>query len=62
MKSDIATAESNLAFDSDLRRRDPAWGLRHVEEFAAAAKERRLSLDEVRSMPANNLMLLLRLR
>jgi len=62
MKSDIPTAESNLAFDSDLRRRDPAWGLRHVEEFAAAAKERRLSLDEVRSMPANNLMLLLRLR
>ena len=26
---------SNLAFDADLRRRDPSWGLRSVEEFAA---------------------------
>jgi SAM-dependent methyltransferase len=60
LKDDIPTAPSNLAFDQDLRYRDPEWGLRRVEEFAAAAKERGLELRETRAMPANNLMLLLR--
>ncbi|MBA3512397.1 DUF938 domain-containing protein [Sphingomonas sp.] len=53
------TAPSNLEFDADLRRRDPEWGLRRVEEFASAARERGLELIETRQMPANNLMLLL---
>ena len=55
----IATAPSNLAFDVDLRRRDPDWGLRRVEDFSAAARERGLEHVETRQMPANNLMLLL---
>jgi hypothetical protein len=58
LKDDISTAPSNLAFDADLRRRDPEWGLRRVEDFAAAAP--RLNLAEVRAMPANNSMLLFR--
>jgi SAM-dependent methyltransferase len=58
--ADVPTAESNLAFDADLKRRDPAWGLRKVEDFAAAAKERKLMLEQIRTMPANNTMLLLR--
>ena len=57
-----AVAPSNLAFDADLRRRDPAWGLREVETFTAAAAARGLDLVERRVMPANNLMLLLRHR
>jgi hypothetical protein len=61
-KDDIPTAPSNLAFDADLKFRDPEWGLRRVEDFAAAAGERGLSLEESRAMPANNLMLLLRRR
>jgi hypothetical protein len=59
-KDDVVTAESNLAFDADLKRRDSRWGLRRVEDFAAAAEERGLFLEETRAMPANNLMLLLR--
>jgi hypothetical protein len=51
---------SNLAFDEDLRRRDPRWGLRFVGDFAAAAEQRGLRLEQRRAMPANNLMLLLR--
>jgi hypothetical protein len=62
LKDDIPTVPSNLAFDADLKRRDPSWGLRRVEDFAAAAGERGLGLFETRQMPANNLMLLLRKR
>jgi SAM-dependent methyltransferase len=55
----VAAAASNLAFDADLKARDPEWGLRRVEDFAAAAAERGFALRETRPMPANNLMLLL---
>lgn len=60
METGVPTAPSNLAFDADLKRRDPQWGLRRVEDFAAAAEERGLRLDQTRAMPANNMMLLLR--
>ena len=56
----VPTAPSNLAFDADLKRRDPSWGLRRVEEFEAEAGRRGLELAETRAMPANNRMLLLR--
>jgi SAM-dependent methyltransferase len=60
IQDDVPTAPSNLAFDADLKRRDPAWGLRRVEQFAAAAREAGFDLIERREMPANNLMLLFR--
>ena len=59
---DIETVPSNLAFDADLKARDPRWGLRRVEDFADAASEKAFELVETRAMPANNLMLLFRLR
>jgi len=61
LKDDIVTVASNLAFDADLQRRDPRWGLRRVEDFADAAKQD-FDLAETCTMPANNLMLLLRRR
>jgi hypothetical protein len=61
LKDDIETAASNLAFEADLKSRDPQWGLRRVEDFEAAAGERGFTLFESRPMPANNLMLLFRL-
>lgn len=60
LKDDIETAPSNLAFDADLKARDPEWGLRRVEDFAAAASAEGLHLAHVRQMPANNLMVLFR--
>lgn len=60
LKDDIPTVPSNLAFDADLKRRNPAWGLRRVEEFAEAAEPRGFALEATRPMPANNLMLLFR--
>lgn len=61
LKDDIETAPSNLAFDSDLKRRDPAWGLRRVEDFAAAAGVKGFDLTDWRRMPANNLMIMFKL-
>lgn len=54
----VETAPSNLAFDADLKSRDPAWGLRRVDEFAVEAESRGLALADRREMPANNRMLL----
>ena len=62
LKDGIATEPSNLAFDQDLKSRDPEWGLRRVEDFAVAAAPRGLELVETRPMSANNLMLLLKRR
>lgn len=58
LKDDIETVQSNLDFDADLKRRDPAWGLRRVEDFAQAAGPRGFRLDNLRQMPANNLIML----
>lgn len=55
---DTPTAESNLAFDANLRARDPAWGLRDTGAVKAAAADAGLTFAERRAMPANNLMLL----
>jgi SAM-dependent methyltransferase len=54
------TAPSNLAFDADLKRRNPDWGLRKVEDFAREASRRGFEFVDQRQMPANNLMLLFR--
>jgi hypothetical protein len=61
IRDGAATEPSNLDFHSDLKRRNPEWGLRKVGDFAAAG-ERDFELVETRPMPANNLMLLLRRR
>lgn len=61
LQAGVPTAPSNLAFDQQLRERDPEWGLRRVEDFDAAASERGFGLEQTLAMPANNLMLLFRL-
>lgn len=57
IEAGVPTAPSNQAFDISLRDRDPRWGLRVVEEFAASAASRGLTLVSRRRMPSNNLML-----
>jgi cyclopropane fatty-acyl-phospholipid synthase-like methyltransferase len=53
---------SNAAFDESLRQRDPAWGLRLLEDVVELAGEQGLALDSVNEMPANNLTVVLRRR
>jgi hypothetical protein len=57
---DVPTAASNLAFDTSLRSRNPAWGLRDTGAVKAAAADAGFVFAERRAMPANNLMLLFR--
>jgi len=54
------TAPSNEAFDRDLRARDPAWGLRALEDVAALAARHGFGAPEVVEMPANNLSIVFR--
>ncbi len=60
IEAGVETAPSNLAFDADLRRRDPAWGLRELDTVKALAASHGLTVAERVAMPANNLCLLFR--
>jgi cyclopropane fatty-acyl-phospholipid synthase-like methyltransferase len=51
------TAPSNEAFDAWLKERDPAFGVRDLEDVQSAASANGLRLDEIVEMPANNLSL-----
>jgi SAM-dependent methyltransferase len=54
------TAPSNEAFDQDLRRRNPEWGVRDLEEVVNLASSHGLELVERIPMPANNLSVVFR--
>lgn len=56
----IDTAPSNLAFDRDLRTRNPAWGIRSLEQVSALAQAHGFAEPLVVEMPANNLSLVFR--
>lgn len=60
IRDDVPTAESNLAFDASLRRRNPAWGIRDLADVAACAAANGLDLARTVEMPANNLSVLFR--
>jgi len=60
IEADVPTAPSNLAFDADLRQRDPAWGLRRLQDVRHAAQAAGLALSARHALPANNLLLVLR--
>ena len=57
MRSGAHTAPSNAAFDADLKRRDPRWGVRDIDDLVGDATPHGLGLREVIEMPANNLSL-----
>lgn len=59
-RSDMPLEPSNAAFDANLRSRNPAWGLRALDDVAALAAARGFSSPTVTPMPANNLSLVFR--
>ncbi len=54
------TASSNEAFDADLRRRNPEWGVRDVEAVVDLATAHGFQSPMIEQMPANNVSLVFR--
>lgn len=59
-RAEVETAQSNEAFDADLKARDPEWGLRDLGAVAAEAATHGFTLDRLVEMPANNISVILR--
>ncbi len=57
LEDGVPTSPGNLAFDESLRQRDPAWGIRRLEDVKAQAAKAGLQLLARHAMPANNLLL-----
>jgi len=57
LEDDVPTAPSNLAFDGSLRQRNPAWGIRRLQDVMQEAQRAGLALRQRHEMPANNLLL-----
>jgi SAM-dependent methyltransferase len=57
LQDGVETAPGNIDFDASLRARNPAWGIRRVEDVAQEAAAVGLRLLERTPMPANNLIL-----
>lgn len=56
-----STSPGNTAFDTELRSRDPSWGIRDLErEIVPAAETVGLTLAATHPMPANNHCVVLR--
>jgi hypothetical protein len=54
------TAPSNEGFDRDLRRQNPAWGVRDVEAVVVLAASYGFAPPSLEEMPANNLSVVFR--
>jgi len=52
------TAPSNADFEEWLKRRDPAYGVRDMDDVAALGAANGLGLDAAVPMPANNFSLI----
>ncbi len=60
-RSDRETASSNEAFDAQLRRQNPEWGLRDLERVISEADRNGLAHVETTDMPANNFSVVFRM-
>ena len=60
LERDVPTSPGNLAFDESLRQRDPAWGIRALEDVVQQATLTGLRLQLRVAMPASNLLLVFR--
>ncbi len=53
----VTPAEGNRTFDQSLRARNPAWGIRQLDDVVDEAQQAGLRLLARHTMPANNLLL-----
>ena len=52
----VEPAPSNLLFHENLQARNPAWGVRRLEDVSETAGRHGLAMASVTEMPANNLL------
>ncbi len=62
LEGDVPTSPGNLAFDADLRQRNPQWGIRALDDVKQLAALAGLRLHQRFQMPANNLLLVFKRR
>lgn len=62
LEDGVEAAQSNLDFDTNLKARDPSWGLRDVSAMDELAAEHGFARTARYEMPANNLTLVFRKR
>ena len=62
LEGDVPTSPGNLAFDADLRQRNPQWGIRALDDVKQQAALAGLRLHQRFQMPANNLLLVFKRR
>ena len=60
LERDVPTSPGNLVFDESLRQRDPAWGIRALEDVVHQAELAGLCLATRVEMPSNNLLVVFR--
>ncbi|WP_379922098.1 DUF938 domain-containing protein [Erythrobacter sp. R86502] len=60
IERDIVTAPSNLEFDSSLKLRNAAWGLRDAEALDILGVQHKMARSARHALPANNIMLVYR--
>lgn len=60
MRGGWHTGPGNVAFNTDLRARNPAWGIKGLEDVAALAAGAGFGAPEVVRMPADNLVVAFR--
>jgi hypothetical protein len=57
LEDGVPAAPGNLSFDQSLRARNPAWGIRRLQDVIREAERAGLSFARRHAMPANNLLL-----
>lgn len=60
LEADVPTAQGNLAFDADLKARNPEWGLRDLAWVDSIAASHGFTRTHRVAMPANNLTVVYR--
>jgi hypothetical protein len=60
IESNVETAPTNASFDQSLKYRNPAWGIRRLDDVTGQAAKQGLKLSERINMPANNLAVFFR--
>lgn len=55
--NNILTPESNANFDKSLRRQNPLWGVRDIDDLVKAAEINSMRLSGSHDLPSNNKLL-----